>query len=198
MDFADAPLPPEFDADRHLDAWFNQGNSIGRGPKAPKDIDPKDRVIHDANGAQSAIPYPVDSIRSVASKLGIALPEQSQPDPPGRRALNRPKPALPAGHNRPDLIGREEHDYGITEGPIVPEIDLDAAIADLMRQKEAQERKKRAAEMRAREKITEGYLELKAGASGAEGALIGLLSIYMPEKEFDANPIVQRIVRGMF
>ena len=194
MDFADAPLPPEFDADRHLDAWFNQGNSIGRGPKAPKDIDPKDRVIHDANGAQSAIPYPVDSIRSVASKLGITLPEQSQPDPPGRRALNRPKPALPAGHNRPDL-GAPDPVVAVSDGP---EIDLDAAIADLMRQKEARERKKQADEMRAREKLAEGYLDLKAGSSGAEGALIGLLSVYMPEHEFENNPIVQRIVRVIF
>lgn len=193
MDFADAPLPPEFDADRHLDAWFNQGNSIGRGPKAPKDIDPKDRVIHDANGAQSAIPYPVDSIRSVASKLGITLPEQSQPDPPGRRALNRPRPALPAGHNRPDL-GAHEPVEAMSDGP---EIDIDAAIADLMRQKQEREQQKKA-EIEAKEKMAQSRLELKSGASGAEGALIGLLSVYMPEKEFDANPIVQRIVRDMF
>lgn len=187
VDFADQPL--QYDADAHYDAWFNQGNSIAKGPKAPKDINPKDRVIqmNDHSGEQqpsAPTPAPIPSIRDFASKHGLSL----EGPKPAKRPLNQP-----AGYARQD-VGYNPAPEPVMDTPevLVPayqEPSLDDQIAKMQVEMARLQQAKKDQEFQQRITHSPG--------GDMTGALIGLLSAYMPADQFHSNPIIAEFMARM-
>ena len=182
----------EHDADAHLDAWFNQGNSIARGPRAPKDaqatgtqgIEVRSDLIDDEPVVASVVNrQPPPSIRELAAKHGLTQ-------------------HIPAGHNRPMDAVKES---ARLDAPEVPRFfapaqqSYDDEIAQMEAKIEAIKEQKRL-EAIARQKAQQDQeRKAKAVYSGSGdlqiAAVLGLLSAYMPADEYEANPVIQRINR---
>lgn len=199
--------------DHGADTWFND-RTVVSGPKAPKDamasgMAKQQEVQHDFDSDES--PEPVQpvflsvntkpSIRELAAQIGAKVPP------------------LPAGHNRVDIAGVIERTEPILDRPELPKFfaksSQDDEIAALekklaeakvakRRQIEEQERRaERDAQMRLsairRGTIWEpGELVSAPDQTANLSAALALLSIYMPQDQFESNPVVQRIVKQVW
>lgn len=186
----------EHDADAHLDAWFNQGNSIARGPRAPKDAQAtgtqqSEQIGLEIGGTYSDEPLvvsvvnhnPPASIRELVAKHGLKQPS-------------------PAGHNRPMDAVKES---ARLDAPEVPRFfapaqqSYDDEIAQMEAKIEAIKEQKRLEAIARQKAQQEQERKVKAAPAGAGdlqiAAVLGLLSAYMPADEYEANPVIQRINR---
>lgn len=202
--------------DHGMDEWFND-KTVAAGPKAPRDAQASgmarhaQEVQHDFNLAEnpeSAAPIiipsqPKSSIRELAAKIGASVPP------------------LPAGYNRVDVAGVIERTEPVFDRPELPKFFAHAdsfdEVAILERQLEAAkiakqrqiedaalakvEAKRREIDLRQREQFAQlmpGTLVSAPDHTANLSAVLALLSMYMPPDQFEANPVVQRIVRQVW
>lgn len=198
--------------DHGMDEWFND-KTVASGPKAPRDAQASGMARHvqevqyDPNLAEGPEPdapivipsQPKSSIRELAAKIGASVPP------------------LPAGYNRVDVAGVIERTEPAFDRPELPkffahadsfdevailERQLEAAKKAVAKKRQMEEREKAAALAAAErakfDQLMPGTLVSAPDQTANLSAALALLSMYMPPDQFEANPVVQRIVKQVW
>lgn len=213
--------------DHGMDEWFND-KTVASGPKAPRDAQASGMARHTqdvqydpylAEGPEPDAPIiipsqPKPSIRELAAKIGASVPPlpagYNRVDVAGVIERTEPvadRPEVPKFFAKSDTY---EGEIAVLERQL-----LEAKLKRDIQRKDLEEQE-RAAAMAEKERQAERDAQMRLSAirrgtiwepgelvsapdqTANLSAALALLSMYMPQDQFESNPVVQRIVKQVW